>query len=119
MVGDALLTESTLGQPPPHPLAVAGLEVMWPTVRPNIDAVETIVELLGEEEGQPDMEDEVIVVSVAVRAIAEEIDVLPHTLTVADVLQYDDTILHHRTITLMSDFPGSDDAAEERDDASG
>ena len=40
-----------------------------------------------------------IVILIGFLTIAEEIDVLPHTLTVAHIFQHDDAILHDGVIT--------------------
>ncbi len=50
-MSDSLVVEAIGGEPVPHPLAVARLEVVRSPIRPHVDAVEVIVELLEVEEG--------------------------------------------------------------------
>jgi hypothetical protein len=56
------------------------------------------------EEKEPYVEDEMIIILIGVRAVAEEVDVLPHALAVADILQHHDAILHDGAVSLVSDF---------------
>ena len=83
----------------PHPLTVTSLKMMWSSITPHIDAIEVIVELLVVEEEQPHREDEMKIILIGFLAIAEEVDILSHALTVADIFQHDDTILYNRGIT--------------------
>jgi len=83
------------------------------TVRPNIDAVEVIDELLGLEEGEPHMEDEIIIILVCFGTVAKEVDVLPHALSGGEnIFQYDDAILYDTMVRLMSDFRCEEDGSE-------
>jgi hypothetical protein len=104
VVGDSLVVEALGGEPVPHPLTVARLKVMRPSITPNIDAVEVIVELLVVKEEEPYGEDEVVVILIGFLAIAEEIDIRSHALSVAEILQHDDAILHDGAVSLVSDF---------------
>ena len=45
-----------------------------------------------------------IIIFIGLLTIAEEIDVLPHALSVADIFKHHDAILHDGVITLVSDF---------------
>ena len=47
-----------------------------------------------------------IIILIRFLAIAEEIDVLSHTMPIAHIFKHDDAILHDGMITLMSDFRG-------------
>lgn len=79
---------------------------MWPSIRPNINAVEVIDELLEMEQDEPYMQNEMIIIFISIRAVTEEIDILSHALSVANIFQHDDAILHDRVIRLMPDFRG-------------
>ena len=72
VMGDSLVVEFVGRKPMPHPLAVARLEVMRPSIAPHLNAVEVIVELLVVEEEEPHGEDEMIVVLIAGGGSAQE-----------------------------------------------
>ena len=55
---DASAAKAMRAKSLPHPLAVARLEVMRPSVRPDIDAVEPLEQLLEAEEEEPYVQDE-------------------------------------------------------------
>ena len=116
--GEEMMRNSTMGEAlrrekMPHPLAEARLEVMRTTIRPDIDAVEMIDELLEMEEGEPNVEDEMIIIFVCFRTVAKEVDVLPHAMTGrGNIFQHDDAILHDGVITLVSDFRSEEDGSE-------
>ena len=98
-MGDSLVVEFVGRKPMPHPLAVARLEVMRPSIAPHINAIEVIVELLEMEEEEPYGEDEMKIVLIGFLAVTEEVDVFSHTLTIAEIFQHDNTILHDGRIT--------------------
>lgn len=64
---DRQLTACHSASPAPHPLTEARLEVVRASIRPNVDAVEVVEQLLEAEEEEPHVEDEVIVVLVTAR----------------------------------------------------
>ena len=45
-----------------------------------------------------------IIILIGFLAIAEEVDILSHTLPITHIFKHDDTILHDAVVTLMSDF---------------
>ena len=45
-----------------------------------------------------------IVILIGFLAIAEEVDILSHTMPITNIFQHDDAILHDTVVTLMSDF---------------
>ena len=96
----------------PHGLTVARLEMMRTAIRPNVNAVEVIDELLGQEEEQPDLKHEMIIIFICVRTVAEEVEIFTHPLPIVDVFKDDDAILHDGVIILMSDFRGEKDGSE-------
>jgi hypothetical protein len=104
MMGDAAFGEVGVGKKVPHPLAKASFEVVRSSIAPNVDAVEVINQLLALEEEKPHMQDEVIVILVGFRAVAEEVDVLAHAFAVAHVLQHDHANLHDGMIGLVTNF---------------
>jgi hypothetical protein len=72
-----------------------------------------IDELLGLEEDEPHMEDEMIIVLVRLGTVAEEIEILAHTLAGrGNIFQHDDAILHDGVVTLVSDFRSEEDGSE-------
>ena len=79
---------------------------MWAAIRPNINAVEMIDELLGKEKMQPYLQNEMIIIFIRVRAVAKEVEIVAHPLPIVDVFEDDDAILHDGMITLMPDFRG-------------
>ncbi len=99
VMSNSLVVESMDRKPVPHPLAISCFEVVWTSITPHIDAVEVIVELFEVEEEEPYGKDEVIIILIGFLAIAEEIDILSHTMPIAHIFQHDDTILHDRVIT--------------------
>jgi hypothetical protein len=62
----------------PHPeaLAEACFEVVQPAIAPDVDGVEVLPQLLEAEEEKPHVQHEMVVVLVALRAVADEVDVL-------------------------------------------
>ena len=89
--------ESTHGEDMPHELTVARLEVMRPTIRPEIDRIEAIIEMLVREEPHPDLEDEMEVVLIGVGG-TEEIKVTADDGIVRiTILHDDDAILNDGT----------------------
>ena len=81
-------------------------------VAPHVDAVEAVVELLCDEEFEPDLQHEMIVVLIgAVRA--EEIKVTSHRALAVLVLEHDDAVLHDST---PSGFIGQRDRSEVHQD---
>jgi hypothetical protein len=57
---------------------------------------------------------EVVVVLVALRAVADEVDVLAHASSVAHVLQHDDAVLHDGMVALVADLGSEIDRREVR-----
>lgn len=112
VVRDAPVAEAMSGKPVPHPLAVARLEVVRPPISPHVNAVEVIVKLLVVEEEEPHVKDEMIVILVALSAVAEEVEILPHALSVADILQHHNAVLHHGAVSLVSDFRSEEGGSE-------
>jgi len=75
MMQDRLLVESIRREEVPHPLTVAGFEVMRASIRPDGQHVESLVDAIVEEDLEPHMQDKVIVVLIGLRAVAEEVEV--------------------------------------------
>jgi hypothetical protein len=112
MMRNAACSEAAAGEPMPHGLTVARLEMMRTAIRPNVDAVEVIDELLGKEKMQPDLQHEMIIIFIGVGAVAQEVEIVAHPLPIVDVFKDDDAILHDGVIILMSDFRGEKDGSE-------
>ncbi len=85
MMGNSLVVETMDREPMPHPLAVSCFEVVRSPITPHLDAVEVIVELLEVEEEKPYGKDEVIIILIGLLTIAEEVDVLSHTMPIAHI----------------------------------
>ena len=86
---------------------------MRSTIRPDINAVEVIDELLGLEEGEPHMKDEMIIVFVRLGTVTEEVEIVAHTLSGrGNIFQHDDAVLHDCMVTLVSDFRREEDGSE-------
>ena len=81
MMRNSSIVEFLHGQPMPHPLTVARLEMMRATIRPHIDVVEAIRKFLEKKKMQPDRQNKMIVILVRVGAVAEEINILAYPLT--------------------------------------
>lgn len=55
MMQDRFGGESVRGEEMPHPLTISGLEMMRSTVRPDVDDVESVIEVVIAEELEPCM----------------------------------------------------------------
>ena len=99
MMRNSLVVETIGRKPMPHPLTVSCFEVVRSSITPHIDAIEVIVEFLQVEEEEPYGEDEMRIILIGFLTIAEEIDILSHTMPIAHIFQHDDAILHDRVIT--------------------
>lgn len=55
MMKDRFGGESVRGEEMPHPLTISGLEMMRSTVRPDVDDVESVIEVVIAEELEPCM----------------------------------------------------------------
>ena len=113
MMRNSLVIKAMDTEEMPHPLTISCFEMMRSSIRPDINAVEVIDELLDLEEGEPNMKDEMIVVFVRLGAVTEEVEVLAHALSGrGNIFQHDDTVLHDGVVTLMSDFRREEDGSE-------
>ena len=102
IVDNRLLVEKIAAHPVPHPLAVAGLEMVRTAIRPDVQSPESLVEFVIPKEFEPHVKDEKIIVVVGVgTAEVVKVDSLP--LTIFRPLQNDDAILHHRRIDAVAD----------------
>ncbi len=104
VMSNSLVVETIHRKPMPHPLTVSCFEVVWSPITPHVDAIEVIVELLVVEEGEPYGKDKVIVILIGFLAVAEEVEILSHAMTIAHIFQHDDAILHDGVVVCMSDF---------------
>ena len=74
------------------------------TIGPNIDAVKMIDQTFEMKKAKPDMQNKMIVISVGFWTVTEEVDILPHALSVAKILQNYDAVLHNGVVVLVADF---------------
>jgi len=81
-------------------------------IRPDIDAVEMLAQLLKMENSEPYVQHEVIIVGVGFWAVAEEVEVLARPISVMPILQHHDTILHGGVILLVAAFWGEINGGE-------
>ena len=94
-----LTIESVRADPVPHPLAEARFEVMSAAVAPHEQDVEALVEMLTSEQMKHGVQQEMIVILIGVRTVAEVVEVDSLSLFTFHPLQHKDAILYVYTLS--------------------